>query len=298
MSEKTLSNNPPVSTSLAAEAGRYRASMAGFLQKSLAAMNGILSTVDLDGIFCPIDQAKFDEDPMMPFRRMSYLLIAKARLHVFAALSANKSSNIHSLAVQMRPALECAGQVVSLFKDLFGKYPRAESTIRRHLDADYYQTVVRVSRGQIDHDELLKQISVANPMRKEPLRKIMRFRESEKVRDLEFGGNWYDYLSNCFYHSDLSALKDLSYYGGVRSCHTVRDEYAFAELMGYLAHQVMVMVMYAAVCPDDGLKEDKRSDKAVELLRKKKEISEGFRRKLMSIAGQRDSRTTSDGSVR
>ena len=214
MSEKTLSNNPPVSTSLAAEAGRYRASMAGFLQKSLAAMNGILSTVDLDGIFCPIDQAKFDEDPMMPFRRMSYLLIAKARLHVFAALSANKSSNIHSLAVQMRPALECAGQVVSLFKDLFGKYPRAESTIRRHLDVDYYQTVVRVSRGQIDHDELLKQISVANPMRKEPLRKIMRFRESEKVRDLEFGGNWYDYLSNCFYHSDLSALKDLSYYGG------------------------------------------------------------------------------------
>ncbi len=272
--------------------------MAGLLQESVAAISDLLSTVDFEDLFRPIDQAKFDDDPILPMRRMSYLLIAKARLHVFAALCANRSSNIHSLAVQMRPALECAGQVVSLFQNLLGKLPGAESRISRYIDADYYQTFTRLSKGQIDHDELLNQINLANPMRKEPLRKLRRFRELEKVRDLEFGDNWYRHLSNCFYDSNLSALKGLAYYGGVRSCNTVQDEYAFAVLMDYLTHQVMEMLLYAAMCPDDGFKGDNRFDTVAKLLRKQTAISEGFRRKLMSMAGQRDATPTGEGAVR
>ena len=76
------------------------------------------------------------------------------------------------------------------------------------------------------------------------------------------------------------------------------DEYGFAALMDYLAHQVMVMVMYAAVRPDDGLKEDKRFEKAAELLEKKKVVSEAFRRKLMSMAGQSNSGAAGSGAVR
>ena len=285
-------DNPSASASLAKVVSKYRENMAGCLQASLEGINDFLSPVNFDNIFVSINQAEFDDDPAIAFKRMSYLLIAKARLHVFAALCANKSSNIHSLAVQMRPALECAGQVVSIFKDLFGKNPGAENRISRYVNADYYQTVIRLSRGQIDHNEILKQINAAIPTWTQPVRKIKSLKEAEKVRDLEFGDNWYGHLSKCFFHTDLSALKDHSYFGGVSSCNTMYDEYGFAALLDYLAHQMMVMVMYAAMCPDDCLEEDKRFDKAVELLEKKKAVSEGFQRKLMSMAGQRDSRAT------
>ena len=43
------------------------------------------------------------------------------------------------------------------------------------------------------------------------------FNLQETVKDLEFGGEWYDHLSRCFYHSDISRLKGHSYYGGIRS---------------------------------------------------------------------------------
>ena len=57
----------------------------------------------------------------------------------------------------------------------------------------------------------------------EPARKIKSFRESEKVKDLEFGENWYGHLSGCFFHGDLPTLKDHSYFGGVSSCNTIYD---------------------------------------------------------------------------
>ena len=275
-------DDPSTSASLGKAVKQYRESMAGCLEASLAKINDFLSPVNFEDIFAPIDQAEFDHDPSTAFRKMSYLLIAKARLHVFAALRANKEDNIHSLAVQMRPALECAGQVVSMFKDLFGKEPGAENRISRYVNADYYQTVIRLSKGQIDHNEILNRINAAIPMGTVPVRKIKSYRESEKVKDLEFGENWYGHLSDCFFHSDLPALKNNSYFGGVGSCNTMHDEYGFATLMDYLAHQVMVMVMYAAIRSDDGLKEDRPFEKAAELLEMKKAVSEGFRKKLMS----------------
>ena len=291
-------DSPSFSPSLAKVVSKYRESMAGCLQASLAGINDFLSTVDLDGIFVPIGQGAFDDDPAIPFRRMSYLLIAKARLHVFAAILGNKSDNIHSLAVQMRTAMECAGQVVSMFKDVYGKAPGAENRISRYINADYYQTAIRLSRGQIDRSEILKQINAAVPTQPEPVRKIKSFKESEKVRDLEFGGNWYGHLSDCFFHSDLPALKNHSYFGGISSRNTMFDEYGFAALLDYLAHQTMVMVMYAAVCPDDGLKDDRRFEKVAKLLNKKKEVSEAFQRKLLPTADQGESTTTVPGAVR
>ncbi len=287
-----MSINPSASKSLATEVTKYRQSMAGFLQVSLVAMNNTVSSAVLEEIFRPIDPEEFDKDPLIAFRKMSHLLIAKARLHVIAALCANKSNNIHSLAVQTRPALECAGQIVSIFKDLYEKTPRAEKKIGQYLDADYYQTIRRLTKGQVDQDRLLGEISAANPMRKERLRKPRKFTESEKVRDLEFGGNWYCHLSNCFYGSDLPSLKDLSYYGGVSSCDTADDEYAFAALLDYLAHQVMAMLMYAALCAavrlDGAIQRDERLDKAAELLQKKKAAADHFKVTLMSMAGKRD----------
>ena len=263
-------DEPSSSPSLAKVVSKYRDSMAGCLQASLAEINDLLSPVDFDDIFVPIDQGALDDDPTIPFRRMSYLLVAKARLHVFAAILANKSDNMHSLAVQMRIAMECAGQVVSMFKNLYGKDPGAENRISRYINADYYQTAIRLSKGQIDRGEILKQINAAVPTHPEPVRKIKSFKESEKVKDLEFGDNWYGHLSDCFFHSDLPALKNHSYFGGISSSNTMFDEYGFAALLDYLAHQTMVMVMYAAMCPDNGLKDDKRFEKVAKLLKKEK----------------------------
>ena len=287
--------SPPAT--LATVVTKYRESMAGCLQVSLVGINDFLSPVDLDGVFGPINQSEFDDDPVIVFRQMSYLLMAKARLHVFAAVRANRESNIHSLAVQMRPALECAGQVVSVSRDLVGKFPGAEGRIIGYANADYYQTVIRLSRGPVDDNEILRKINAAVPTGTEPVRKVRSLRESEKVKDLGFGENWYGHLSDCFFHSDMAALKNDSYFGGVRSNNTMRDEFGFALLLDYLVHQMMVMVMYAAACLDDSLEEDERFDKAVELLKKKKAVSESFRKKLALMASQEKSGTTESETV-
>ena len=64
----------------------------------------------------------------------------------------------------------------------------------------------------------------------------------------------------------MAALKNGSYFGGVRSNNTMSDEYGFAFFLDYFAHQMMVMVMYAASCLDDNPKENERFDNAVELV--------------------------------
>ena len=75
------------------------------------------------------------------------------------------------------------------------------------------------------------------------------------------------------------------------------DDYGFATLLDYMAHQVMLMVMYAAICPDDDVDDDRRFEKAAKLLEQKKAVSECFRRKL-SMAGQRASGAAAGGAVR
>ena len=292
-----MPGNPSAKVLLAIEVGKYRECMAKHLQASLIEMNEVISTVDFDECFRPMNQQKFDEDPLIAFRKMSYLLIAKARLHVCAALRANKSGNIHSLAVQMRPALECAGQVVSIFKNLFDKGPSAERRIGQYINSDYYQMVIRLSKGQTKYTEILEMINEADPAGNNPVRKIRKFRESEKVKDLEFGDHWYRHLSSCFFHSDLSALKGLSYFGGVSSCNTMYDEYAFAVLMDYLAHQAMTMLMYESLCPDGNHQDDNRFDKSVELLGKKKAETGYFRDTLMSKTGKRDTSVPNSESI-
>ena len=176
-----MSENFSPPETLAKVVTKYREGMAGYLQASFVGINKFLSRVDLDDVFRPINQSEFDDDPVIVFRQMSHPLMAKARLHVFAAARANRESNIHSLAVQMRPALECAGQVVSVFRDILGKLPGAESRIIEYANSDYYQTVIRLSRGQVGHNEILSKINASVPARTEPVHKVKSLRESEKV---------------------------------------------------------------------------------------------------------------------
>ena len=54
----------------------------------------------------------FDAEPVAGVPTIAVFLLRKVRIHTVAVLRANETNNLHSLAVQMRPVVECAGQVV------------------------------------------------------------------------------------------------------------------------------------------------------------------------------------------
>ena len=223
---------------------KYRAAMAGFLKSTLPFMGHIAGPqTDHPGLDADI-KAEIEHDPFNVFRPHAVLLVRKARLHVIAVLAANRDSNLHSLAVQMRPALECAGQVVAVFRNLFiAPDPNA---VGQYLNADYYQTMQRHTKGQLRHDYLLDSIAKADPLGSS--RRPKGLDEVDKVQSLEDGLAWYGYLSR-FHHPKLDTLRGPSFLGGVRSNNTPQDQLACAALLDYLAHQMLVMVAHAGLSP-------------------------------------------------
>ena len=145
-------------------------------------------------------------------------------------IQANETSNLHSLAVQMRPVLECAGQVVFIFHntiiapDLLVSREKAIATYGNRLNADFYQTFSRVTRGQISREKLREMatqaqaaaaasVGAAKPKRQ----KSWRLYQADKVANLAKGDEWYDYLSDHFTHGKSADWKGLSWRGGVMS---------------------------------------------------------------------------------
>ena len=101
------------------EVARYRAEMANLLAKSAATTRELERWLDVTGwLGGPMAQNDPVNDPTATSRITCALLLRKARLHTDAVLRANETNNVHSLAVQMRPVLECAGQVVFIFHNL------------------------------------------------------------------------------------------------------------------------------------------------------------------------------------
>ena len=91
------------------------------LRASIALMDDVLYSVCTSVIISRLRPSRYlEEDPLGVLRVTTHLLTKKARFHAMAVRSANEAGNIHSLAVQMRPALECAGQMVTIFGNLFG----------------------------------------------------------------------------------------------------------------------------------------------------------------------------------
>jgi len=102
------------------EVARYRAGTASLLAKSIAMTGELERRFGVDGeSWEASSQSDLENDPAIPLRAECALLLRKARLHSAAALRANAANNSHSLAVQMRPVLECAGQVVFLIDNHF-----------------------------------------------------------------------------------------------------------------------------------------------------------------------------------
>lgn len=222
----------------------YRAAMADFLKSSLPLMVPSAGTETSHPGFDDDTIAECERDPFHVFRVEAAVLMRKARLHVIAVLVANREANLHSVAVQMRPALECAGQVVSVFYNLF--FGKDANAMSQYINADYIQTMQRLSRGQVDRRYLLETIAKADPQGSQ--RKPKRLLQSDKVRSLEGGPGMYKYLS-LFHHPTLDTLRGPSCTGGVTSNNTLPDQLAFAMLLDYLAHQMLVMIAHAALSP-------------------------------------------------
>lgn len=140
--------------------GRYRADMAKLLTKMVAKTRNLERRLDISGGSSqPLGELDLDADPAPSLRIIGTVLLRKARIHVEAVLRANESNNLHSLAVQMRPVLECAGQAVFFFHhsmiapDLEMEPARAWHVVGDRLDADHYQTLRRRSKGDITPEE-------------------------------------------------------------------------------------------------------------------------------------------------
>ncbi|MCY3545395.1 MAG: hypothetical protein OXH49_00805 [Gemmatimonadetes bacterium] len=202
-----------------------------------------------------------DTDPTVAFRIQCALLAHKARIHSSAVLQANKTSNLHSLAVQMRPVLECAGQVVLIVHPVMTIRKRGSTALLDYANAIAYDYLRRATKGQIGHKEALEIISeveesaAANVGASRPKkRKGRSLRQEDKIAMLAGGKKWYSYLSQRFRHGGAD-WRGRTWDGGVISNNTVQDMVTFAVLMDYLSEQVAVMNAYTALCRvagDDG----------------------------------------------
>ena len=129
-----------------------------------------------------------------------------------AMLRANENNNVHSLAVQMRPVLECAGQVLLVFHNLM--IEQDVSRVLSYMNEDYRDTMIRLTKSEESHKQLLSDISELNAVSKMKAGKGGSLRQSEKVAALEGGKSWYDYLSERFCHGKAN-WRGYSWQGGV-----------------------------------------------------------------------------------
>ena len=251
---------------MAGDVVRCRADAAKLLTEALETTRTLERRLDVSGGWQEAKaQIDFDADPIAGLRIEAALLLRKARIHTVAVLGANETNNLHSLAVQMRPVLECAGQVVFRFRTLFiapdvlMSKEKALATLGTRMNADFYQTFRRATKGRSSSKELrdmatkievavAEKFGAAKPKRQ----KTWRLNHADKVEPLAGGRASYGYLSEHFSHSRVANLRGHSWQGGVISIDKVEDELAFMVLMACLVDQVAQMNAAAALCPAGG----------------------------------------------
>lgn len=231
---------------LSSEVVHYRTGMAGVLKGQVAEVGKIKGLLGVRVGDDVSERAALEDVPLGPFRLHCALLLHKAQMHMVAVLGANESNNLHSLAVQMRPVLECAGQVVLVIHTLYLE-PERVREVDDYFARDYLGTFIRATKGEMGHEQLLAQISkIREEFDEEPLVKARSLKQEDKVAPLYSGKDWYGLLSDKFCHGKVDWAEG-SWQGGVSSNNTFQDAYAFAAFMDYLANQVAVMNAYAAL---------------------------------------------------
>ena len=242
---------------------RYREDMARMLAEVIETTRKLEQRMAITGGWRKASaELDLESDPSATLRFQGALLLRKARVHSLAVLRANETNNLHSLAVQMRPVLECAGQVLFIIHytilapGVQISPENAAMTYGNRLNADFYQSFRKLTRGQINREELRKmatqaQVDAATSFEavKPKQQKSWKFNQADKVANLAKGDAWYAFLSDHFIHGKSANLKGFSWQGGVMSIDQVEDEFAFLGLMSYLVEQVALMNAAAALCP-------------------------------------------------
>lgn len=240
-------------------------------------------------------QVDLDAHPVDGARIEAALLLRKAKLHTLAAIHANKKNNLHSFAVQMRPALECIGLIVFLVRNLVivGKERGLHSILDYEDSVGYYHLSSTIGKyvTKSDISNLMSSAaakaaeSVGVPKIRTKKAKKRRFTQNDKVSLLAGGNNWYDHLSRYFVHGDGDWTGD-PMNGSVTSTDTALDDLAFATIMDYLANQVTVMNAYAAWYPVNGIIDDDWLDRTVACWREVVERSNDLKNELIAALNE------------
>ena len=147
-----------IEMSSTSEVSRYRTGSANLLGNLVGAVGEIERCLDVD---VEGDEASaravLEGDPTGAFRITCAVLLRKAKIHMVAMLRANENNNVHSLAVQMRPVLECAGQILLVFHNLMIEQERAVSRVLSYMNEDYRdQTMIRLTKSEESHEAVAR----------------------------------------------------------------------------------------------------------------------------------------------
>ena len=230
----------------------YRSGMADLLAKQVGVVREkeIWLNVRLDDIEFLPPVFPHEDDPGIGLRVLCALLLRKARLHMIGVLRANKKSNVHSMAVQMRPILECAGQIVLNCRNLVFTSMRGISVANRHSITDFHRIMISLTKGGFDYKKFSRDISESTGMPLSELHTAKKVFVNDRVKMLEGGSDWYGYLSAYFCHGNADWL-GWPWGGSVGPRIDFLYEYTLASLMDYLVNQVAIMTGYATLCHMD-----------------------------------------------
>lgn len=272
---------------LVGEIRRWRASMAGLLAEVLETTDQLERWLGVADGF--LDTSRRVEERICPVAQLGStfaLVLRKARTHAEAVLRANAGNSMHSLGVQMRTVLECAGQVVYALHYLRfapeAQDPvRAMETFGNRINADFYQTFRRAVRGL--SKKRLREMAVEaqeaaarNAGAPAPTgRRTWALRQTDKADTLRGGRDWYSHLSSHFMHGGEVDWDGSSWRGGVVSNDSFEDELGFLLSLDYLTGQVATMNAYAALFPVDE-EQPRWMDRALEQVRVSRELSDSI----------------------
>lgn len=221
----------------------YRQSMEGFTREAAEMIAGVLSEADFKSDFPHLFGHPDDLGEAVGIRNQCGLWLRKAQLHTHAVLLANQSNNLHSMAVQSRVLLECAAPVLSM-ANAAAKGSARE--VKRIMNAVEYETITAmraVARDSLDPDTLQALVvdarkSVGDLGTRPPKRVTI----ADRLESITTGYEWYDFLSERFYHSDADTLMGWSRAGGVRQPEGNADEFSFGFFLDYLAGLLFLMI--------------------------------------------------------
>ena len=222
----------------------YRRVMVSYLVESYQMIQHLLSEADFEEAFPHVFGHPNEGNAKVAVRNECGILLRKVQARIIAVQEANKSNNLHSLAVHMRVILECAAQVLSTAHAANKGSPKELKRVFNISEFDFKYALTSMSRGRIDQNHIQEMIVSAReeigPQGSKPPKTV---RIADRINFLAGGKEWYDHLSKYFCRGEASALAGDSFFGGVTSINTEADELSFAIFLDYLAEQVISMLV-------------------------------------------------------